>query len=227
MQPHTMLLWAEPIKEEFDELIIKSLNILKILEEYGPEISPVYVRELDKIKKFDLTKEKIKTIFMNNLNKEGDKVFIEAGYNIHFFSHIEEKIMTAIYLHIGVTIPFLTNSIIIKFSNLFSLSNKASELLKRLLYKFNPFWGCISNDINNMRYDKFIKNNKPTAMHWLNFWGSKLLNELNINNWEDAPIEKYEQINDGYFIQLKKEPIDDENENDLILQQNANRYFNL
>jgi hypothetical protein len=64
-------------------------------------------------------------------------------------------------------------------------------------------------------------------VHWLNFWGSKLLNELNINDWENAPIEEYEKINDGYFIKLKKEPIDDENKNDLILQQNANRYFNL
>lgn len=235
MQPHSIILWAEPKKEAFEDLSVKCYNILNILKNFSPDLSPKYILDFEtkKFKEYEFNINEIKKILKDNINKEGDKIFPELGYRIHFISHLNTANTTGISMTIGASFERITNTINIGIKDDFVLydNHKVNfhlvKLFKNLIELYKPFWGCVSNDINSNRIEKFIKSNKPTTVHWLNFWGSKLLNELKINNWENAPIEEYEQIDDGYFIKLKKEPIDDENENDLLLQQNANRYFDL
>lgn len=229
-----MLLWAKPKKEDIKEIILKGLNILNVLKNFGPELEAKYVRRKipNTVTKFKLTEDDFKTIIMDNINKEGNKEFINLGYTLHFFTDLDKKKLTAIYLHIGASFHKIVNSLIIHFSENFNiykppLSYAIIDLFKKLIILFQPFWACIANNINKLRFHKFVKDNKPTTVHWLNYWGSKLLENINTNNLQNAPVKEYEQINDGLFIKLKDQPIDNTNEEDISMQQVANVFFGL
>ena len=90
---------------------------------------------------------------------------------------------------------------------------------------FEPFWGCIGNSININRSDGYWNNSLPTAVHWVNYFGYDVIKHVGVQKIEKANVETIEKLGKGYFIKLKKTPIDDELEKDLILQVNANKYF--
>jgi len=107
------------------------------------------------------------------------------------------------------------------------LYEKLILLFKECITVFEPFWGGISNSLNIRRYDGYWGDILPTTIHWVNYFGNQVSEALGEAKILSSPTYFKEKYNSGYFVLLKEEPINDESEEDLDLQQKANIHFGL
>lgn len=233
-QRHSIILWADAVKEDFQQSLNKAYKLLLALKEFGPELSPNYLTAIKKkeAKKFDLSIETLEELLKKSVNKEGNTVFPDLGYSISFFSSIKADDSAGVSISVGISNPKFNNCFIVKLplslpvytSN--EVRSKLILLFKECITVFEPFWGCISNSVNIRRYEGFWGDKLPTTIHWVNYFGSQLSEELGESKILSSPYIN-EKFHSGALVLLKDEPINDEFEEDVKIQQKANIYFGL
>lgn len=235
MQRHTMILWSKAKNEEFESIAKKGFQILQSLKEYGEELSPNYFTGYNKANcvEFDGTYETFKEALKRGVSKEGNNVFEDIGYSISFFSSLDDDKSSGISMHLGSCFPRIKNTLVVNISYSLDIlqdidvADRVFKVFKDCCKIFNPFWGCIANEVNKKRYSGYINNNLPTTVHWLNYWGIDTVNQVGEVKIQEAPICFKEKIGNGYLLRLKQFPINDFEEENVILQNNINNYFNL
>lgn len=233
LQTHTLILWAHPNNESFKSTIERAYSVLVLLRDFGDELSPNFLTVKSKAdaKPFDVKLENLENVIRKGVNKEGGSNFPELGYRISFFSSLDDKNSAKISLTIGTSNPQLKNSLVINFPQNFhlyqdeALREKVMKLFKELSSVFNPYWGCIQNDVNANRLDVLWDKSLPTSIHWANFFGFDIVNLLGVARVQSAPISEVLKASAGYFIKLKDTPIDDNDIRDVKLQESINVYF--
>ncbi len=234
IQEHSIILWADAVKEDFHQSLNKAYKLLLALKEFGPELSPNYItaKRKKEAKKFDLSLDILKEQLKKGVNKEGNTVFPDLGYRISFFSSLKDDDSAGISISVGVSNPRFKNSFVVELplslpiytSN--EVRSKLVLLFKECITVFEPFWGCISNSVNIRRYDGYWGDKLPTTIHWVNYFGSQVSEELGESKILSSPYIN-EKFHSGALVLLKDEPINDEFEEDVKIQQKANIYFGL
>lgn len=235
MQTHTLILWSHPKDENFQSAVERAYSVLALLRDFGDELSPKFLTAKRKAdaKPFDVKLENLEYVVRRGVNKEGSNSFPELGYRISFFSSLNERDSTKISLTIGTSNPQLKNSLVINFPQSFPLyeevvlCERVTKLFQELCLLYNPYWGCIQNDVNANQLDALWDKSLPTSIHWLNFFGFDTVNLLGDAKIQSAPVLGVIKASTGYFIKIKDMPIDDCNPEDLKLQESINEYFGL
>ncbi|NLW48267.1 MAG: hypothetical protein GXY86_13160 [Firmicutes bacterium] len=232
IQRHSLILWANVVNEGFQESLNKAYNLLLALKEFGPELSPNYItaKRKKEAQKFDLSLETLQELLKKGINKEGDFVFSDLGYRISFFSSLKDDDSAGISITVGASNQSITNTFIVNLPLSLPIytspevRNRLILTFKECVRVFNPYWACISNSVNIRRYDGYWGNKLPTTIHWVNYFGSQVSRAFG-----DAKIPTHtkEKFLSGYFILLKDEPINDEIEDDIKIQQKVNIHFGL
>ncbi len=167
------------------------------------------------------------------MNKEGKTIFPDLGYRVSFFSSFKEDESASISLLIGVRSTKFINNFIVNLPLSFpiyednQLNERLVELFKNCIDVFNPFWACIGNSTNLRRYDGYWGEQVPKSIQWVNYFNNEVAQRLCENMILTSPVRIKEKFNSGYLLVIKNQPINDENEEDIILQQQVNNYFKL
>jgi hypothetical protein len=228
-----MILWANAKNEEFRTSVDHAYALIMALKEFGTELSPNYLRAKRKkdAKAFDYSYETLEELISKGTNKEGGTVFSDLGYSVGFFSSLVDGNSAGISLHVGTSNPKFKDTFIINLPQTCPIyadtttGERLINLFKKCVDIFDPFWGCIGNSTNIMRYEGYWKDTLPTTVNWINYFGENLTKQLGSAKIEKSPIHRIEKLNKGYFLQLKTTPIDDTNEKDIKMQAAANKYF--
>jgi hypothetical protein len=234
LQTYSMILWAKANQEDFKVTVDKAYRLLSSLKEYGPELSPNYLPAFRKkeVNQFELGRETLENLLKKGVNKEGERTYPDLGYHVSFFSALNDD-SAGISLTIGMNNPSFTNSFVIHFPpslNIFDrgISERLIVLFKNCVKIMNPFWGGIVSSCTLRRYAIIYKNNLPTTIHWVNFWGEEIVHRISEAKINKASLHSLEKINSkGYILILKHIPIDDNSEEDIRLQSEVNKRLGL
>lgn len=235
LQLHNMILWSKPKEKDFENLAKKAYRIMELLKEFGSDLEPKYLtinRKKDAVP-FEWNYKNFKNALVKGVNKEGETEFPELGYSIDFFSSLESQHSSSVRMKIGNQRSEFVDNLVIQFPKSYSLEkmnqdkDKIKVLFNNCVHLFQPYWGCISNSVNMDRFDNYVKNDKPSTLHWLNYWGEDILRNTPVIKAVSFPVYYIEPIEKGWFIQLKDEPLDDTLEQDIQLQAEANKYYGL
>lgn len=236
MQKHTIILWKRPKRESFEIMAKNAFEIIAKLNKFGDELKPKYLTSFKKseCKEFDMTYSSFKNILRDNVSREGKMIFEDLGYNVSFFSSMEEDESATIDISVGISNEKFYNTLIVGLPyslNIFDevMYSRLVDLFKELVGIFDPFWGCIENDINIDRFDgELFQGSKPTTVHWLNYFGQEIIKEIGMGKIEKAPIEELVQYpNGGCFVKIKTSPINDHYDKDVFFQKQVNKYLGL
>lgn len=123
------------------------------------------------------------------------------GYRVSAFSSKNEKDSSSLSLTIGQMNEKATDSFVLKLPSLFDCCDQANAnmihtLFKDLVNEFQPYWGCV---YNNMMVDRYSgeKREMPSIAHWINYWDlssvhmvssdkiNKVLEGVPQTNWDD------------------------------------------
>lgn len=235
LQRHSLVLWANAVNEDFQVSLNKAHDLLLALREFGPELSPNYITAKRKkdAPNFDWSLETLQELLKKGINKEGKTVFPDLGYRVSFFSSLKDDDSAGISMLVGASNSSITNNFIVNLPLSLPI-NESLEVNKRLIIVFkecirilNPFWACIGNGVNLRRYDGYWGDKLPTAIHWVNYFGNDISKTLGDAKITSSPAYFKEKFHSGYLVVLKDGPINDEVEDDIKLQQRANKYFSL
>ncbi len=105
IQTYSMILWSNASKEIFEKSLLKANNLLAVLKEFGPELSPNYItaRKKKDIMEFKGDLDTLKDLLLNGINKEGKILLDDLGYGVSFFSSLLNDDSASIRLNIGVS----------------------------------------------------------------------------------------------------------------------------
>lgn len=235
VQRHSLILWSNANNEDFEISLRKANELLLTLKKFGLELSPNYITAKRKkdAKIFDWSTETLAELLKRGINKEGKIIFSDLGYRVSFFSSLKEDDSAAINLLVGVSNPNFTNKFIVNLPLSLPIydDNQVNERLitvfKECIKILNPFWACIGNSTNLRRYDGYWNEKLPTSIQWVNYFDNEISQMFGENIIKTSPIISKEKFHLGYFLVLKNQPINDDNEKDIILQQKANKHFKL
>jgi hypothetical protein len=235
IQAYSMILWAKANREDFKVTVDKAYNVLITLKEYGPELSPNYLPAYRKkdVKPYDLNYSNLEQLIKKNVNREGNLVFEDLGHTIGFFSSLKDDDSAGIHFSIGISNPQFTNSLVVDFPlsmDIFndSISESLLSLFKKCVLIFDPFWGCIKSSFSLNKFGTIRKNEKPTTIHWVNYWDKDLARKVTEQRIESASLYLKEKTeNGGYLLVLQKKPDDYNSEEDMKLQDKVNKELGL
>lgn len=235
LQRHSLIFWSNASNENFEESLKKSNKLLFVLKEFGYELSPNYITAKRKkdVQIFDWSIDTLAELLKKGVNKEGKTTFSDLGYRVSFFSSLKEDDSAGISLLVGVSNPNFINNFIVNLplslpmydDNL--LNEKLIKVFKECIKILNPFWACISNSANLKRYDGYWGEKLPTAIHWVNYFDNEISQVFGESAIMTSPVSIKENFHHGYCLVLKNKPINDIIEEDIILQQRANKHFRL
>jgi len=235
LQSHSLILWSYANIEDFEVSLKKADDLLSALRKFGPELSPNYstvYRKRD-AKPLDWKPETLEKLLKKGVNKEGNKIFLDLGYGLSFFSNLNDNDSAGISLTVGTSNPKFKNNFHVDLPLSLPIyddeqvNNRLITVFKECIKVFNPFGACISNDVNIRSYDGYWNDGLPTAIHWVNYFDDEISKRLGENRIMTSPISEKEKFHTGYFLMLKNKPINVDFEDDIILQQKANEYFRL
>lgn len=235
IQRHSLILWAKAANEDFQVSLNKAYDLLLVLKEFGPELSPNYItakRKRDS-QRFDWNIKTIQELLQKGINKEGKTIFPDLGYRVSFFSSLKEDDSAGISMTVGVSKPNYINNFIVNLPVSLPIyenpevNKRLITVFKECIRIFNPFWACIGNNVNLRRYDGYWGDTLPTAIHWVNYFGSDISKTFGDAKIMSSPTYTKERFCSGYLIGLKDEPINDEVEEHIKVQRKANKHFNL
>jgi len=191
-----------------------SFNILTAISSFGNELSPTYyspTRKRKDIRHFDLSKIALLDLIKRSVNKEGDQKFLELGRGFGFFSSLNNDDSCGISFRLGASAKFMNNSLMLDFpyshfSGLDSRRTELTDLFKRLITLFHPYFAFTPNSLNNQLSDIYWKDGKPTYVHWMNFYDKPTAERIGLD--KILAIKNVEVLDSGYFFKLQDEPLD-------------------
>lgn len=184
VQRHTVILWkkAESKDRNFEEISKEAYNILNLFQDYPQELKPNYltVKSKKDVNEFDWNYENFNSMLKKGINREGENVFENLGYSISFFSSMDEKKSCAFQMNVGNKNNKFYNTFIIDLPlslNLYDkkIADTIRNLFEKLVKSYMPYWGCISNKVLSRKYGKFLEGNRPTTVHWMNYWSEDII----------------------------------------------------
>lgn len=234
VQTYTMILWAQPKKEDFETVVKKAYATLQSLAKYGEDISPKYLtaaRKKDALP-FQWSYGAFRELVAGSVNKEGGKVFSELGYTFSFFSSLNNKESAGISMTTGMVNPRFKNTFTLNFPQSYNMSDpdkaeKAAAAFSDCISAFEPFWGCVANSANSLRFSGYYREGLPTSFHWLNYFGGEITGKLGKDKLEKLPIHTARAVADGYLLRLDQAPLDDENSEAISKQKQVNELLGL
>ena len=228
-----MIFWKRPFKMDINEITDIAFAILSTLKEYGDNLEPNYlsIKKNNEATKFELNIENVRTQLENNINEEDSICYPELGRSLGFFSSLEDNVSSGIKMTIGASAKHVTNSVIIKLPigyfdkpkyNMAAFDN----LFRNIVTIFSPFWGCVNNNLSNKQFGfKLWKNDKPTSVHWMNYFDNSIVQNLDKDNL--LSIFNLERLNDGYYFKLQRNPFNVENPDHIAQQMTLNKVLGL
>ena len=123
-------------------------------------------------------------------------------------------------LEVGVKDKRFINSFVVNFSidfNYFDaeISNLLSNLFNQAVKEFEPFWACMTNCSLQNDAEYLDENNKPTSIHWLNYWSPAILQTIDKRKLKKLERKyKYLIFNRG-FLKLQDIAINATNSSDI------------
>lgn len=225
---HNLVLWRMPDGPE-RESIERGFAILKALMEFRSEFAPNYVavkRKRD-AKEFNGELADYENLVFENMNKEGKLVFPYLGSTFSLFSSMNERNSTGISLTVGMVNARFFNTLILSLPESYIAdgglhSPTTLELFKLCVRSFQPFWGAVINKSNVRRFGDLWAVEKPTTVHWMNYFDSKLAEKIGVERIQKAGLYRVENLDDGLFLQIAEYPINDDSEDDWKRQKQIN-----
>lgn len=187
IQRHSIILWkkAEKSDKDFVNIAKETYGVLKLFQEYPLELRPNYLTAKTKkdIKRFDWNFENFSSLLKKGINKEGGNVFEDLGYSISFFSSLDEQDSSGFEIWAGNKNEKFYNVLIMNLPLSLNLyDKKVADMIKglfeKLVQSYMPYWGCISNKILSRKYGKFLEDNLPTALHWVQYWSEDIIKKI-------------------------------------------------
>ncbi|MDO3411191.1 hypothetical protein QWJ34_15605 [Saccharibacillus sp. CPCC 101409] len=229
-QSHSLIFWAKPKRESFDEAAERAYELMEVLMEYGETFYPKYqLNEKYDKQPFQWELSTFKKALRQGINREGEIEFLDLGYSINFISSWEQQDRVSIQMTVGIQKPIFNNTFIIGLPSGLSLGSepdkeRVESVFKRCIEVFRPEWAAVVNDWNKRRKDQGSRN-LSKRMHWMNYWSSERVQEIGEKRVREAPIFNVEQLHEGCLLKLQENPIDDERIEDLERQLAAKKYF--
>lgn len=226
----SLILWAPSRIQDFDSCKHQAYELLATLHAFGPELSPKYLRAMSKkaAREFRLTLDNVEQL----LKRKADRLFPDLGYTIGFFTSMNDDESAGISLRIGVSTPDprFVNSLVVDFPLNFDFGNAALrsrtiDLFRRCCEIFDPFWGCITDNLVQNRLQSFWKDSQPTSIHWVNWYGDDLADRLGRSKAEHAPVLLVEKLEGGYLVVARETPFDVKDARDIQLAAAINAYL--
>lgn len=222
---YTMILWAKANNNGIDTQAKQVFDILNTLSQV-PYLRPKYLTAYQKkdTTEFELTLENIEKL----ITKKRDKQFEELGSKISFFTSLNDNDSIGISISIGVSKAKFQNTVVLDLNIDYKEQSvkkfdELSEIFKKLVIVFAPFYGCITSRSNGSMFDTYYdkKNNTPTSIFDINYWGIDIINNLPISEIQEKVFECIE-MNRGYYLRLQKEPVNISNIDHIKLQKDIN-----
>lgn len=224
IQRHTIILWkkAEPIEKTFDEIAIEIYSVLTSLKLFNAKFMPIYMTSYSKenLTEFVWNYDSFAKELKKGINKENSVEYDKLGYTLSFVSSKDEKSAYSYQLTVGNKDERFYNTFIVNIpitSNLFDEeeANNIYNIFCNLVFKFKPFWGCISNKTISRRYGTYMNEGKPTCVHWINYWSEDIIDRVGLNKIRDI-CDLYPQINMNHgILKIKNTAFDVQNKNDM------------
>ncbi len=233
IQTHSLVLWKKAETREFYAYTKEAYETMQILISYGICI-PAYETVMRKkdAKLFYWNYDNFSKAVKKNVNKEGNTIFQDLGYIISFFSSLNNDKASGITLSIGNKNTKFVNALVINFSLSVDLYNmnvasSVSDMFCDCVNTFKPFWGCISNKKNIREYKKYLKDNKPTTVHWINYWSGEIINVLGTDKIQ-VVLDSCENCSfENGIFKINPIAMNVDNEEDIKLQQMINSKLGL
>lgn len=222
---YTMILWAKANNNGIDTQAKQVFDILNTLSQV-PYLRPKYLTAYQKkdTTEFELTLENIEKL----ITKKRDKQFEELGSKISFFTSLNDNESVGISISIGVSKAKFQNTVVLDLNFDYKKQSvkkfdELSEIFKKFVIIFAPFYGCITSRSNGSMFDTYYDktNNTPTSIFDINYWGIDIINNLPISEIQEKVFECIE-MNRGYYIRLQKEPVNISNIDHIKLQKDIN-----
>lgn len=235
IETNSLVLWAKASNEDFSSIVEKAYSVLSVMKNFGDEFGPNYLtgHRRKNVNTFDLNHKTLGKVIASGINKERGTEFPTLGYEISFVSSLKVKEATRISMTVGVSNPIFVNNLVVDFSeqldlfNNIELCDKITELFRNCCQAFNPYWGCVVNNVNMNRFESLYGRKLPSSIHWINYFGRDIVNLLGIEEIESAPAFSIEKLGLGYCIRMQKKSICDSNLEDIKKQATINNYFGL
>ena len=211
MSRYTMILWARPKDIGIDDMADIAYKILVCLNNYGDEVSPKYTTAMKKslAKNFVMDRNSTKALLEKCIDKTAFRLFNNYISQISFFSSMEEERSSGISISIGRCNPMFNNTLIVDLPERFSgLSERRKEfvvLFQQLIEIFNPYYGFVPCGNDERPDDGFWKNDKPTGVHWMNYYNESTAESIGLKRL--ASIKEVKRLGSGYFFMLQDEPL--------------------
>ena len=192
--------------------------------------NPTYETGMKKndAKPIDWNYDKFCEILLRNATKDSD----ELGYNVSFFSSLKNDESASISLSIGIRNTQFVNTCIIKLPvnlEIFQedIYNEVSALFSECVKTFRPFWGCVSNDRNARSFGPFLKANKPSTVHWMNYWSESICNQISEHRIKKVLGKNNKSLYRDNIFKVRDNPLDITCEEDMQLQRTINSLLGL
>lgn len=219
IQKHSIIIWNKPDGNDvcFDNISINAFSAMSsfnsfLEERFRPNYRVINGKKNDL--KFMWDYETFSTALREGVNKEGKKIHYELGYNISFFSSQNERESFSYGMHIGVKDERFYNTLVVEIPVGFDVFDNGNasiieSLFLRLTKLMHPYWACVSNRSIARQYSAYLNDGIPTAVYWLNYWSSDLVNKIGRRRIQKV-INANPQISfiDG-ILKLQELPITD------------------
>lgn len=226
IQRHSIILWrkAEQENKSFEVISKEAYDVLNVLQNYPQNLRPNY--KTVKIKKdieiFAWEYKNFCEYLEKGINREGDIEFKELGYSVSFFSSTKEEHSCNISMRTGNQIEQINNTLIIDLPLSYDVTDVQmatiiSDLFRKLVHIYKPFWGCISNKVLSRRYGKFLDGNMPTTVHWMNYWSEEVVETVGIKKIENVVNKNTTSTFESGILSIKETAFDIEKEEDIRL----------
>ena len=209
---HKMILWSRPKDVDLDNMTNIAYDMLTLLRNYGDEISPKYLtsRKKSLTKEFVMDRNSTRSLLEKSIDKTSLELFNRLTSRISFFSSMDDEKSSGISIDVGNCDPMFNNTFVVHLPESFSgFSEKRNDfvsLFKDLIEIFEPYYGFVSIDNKNQPGKEFWLNNKPTCVHWMNYYDAKTASTIGIELV--LSIAEIEKLRDGYFFMLNDDPLD-------------------
>ena len=200
---YTMILWAKANNNKIDTQTKQVFDILSTLSQVS-YLRPKYLTANRKknTTEFELTLDNVEKL----ITKKRDKQFEEFGSKISFFTSLNDDESVGISISIGVSKAKFQNTIVLDLNFDYKEQSvekfdELSEVFKKLVSVFAPFYGCITSRSNSSMCDTYYDkiNNSPTSIFDINYWGEDIVIDLPISEIRKKVFE-CKEINSGYYI---------------------------